>query len=128
MNSEKCDLKKEMNPLKQIKEIFKILCFSYLFIGTFNVVFTHAYALLRGYDPTFRIWMAFILGAPFWIWAPNVRIAGTVAMIVLSFTLIKFKALKYRKFEILATAFQILLFILIAVYFGIYLYTWLRFS
>ena len=128
MNSENNGLKEEKYFFKQIKETFKILCFSYLFIGTFNVVFTHAYALLRGNDPTFRIWMVLILRTPFWIWEPNVRITGAVAMIVLSFTLIKVKALKYRKFEILATASQILLFILIIVYFGIYLYTWLRFS
>ena len=128
MNSEKNYLKKERNIFKQIKDIFRIFSFSYLFIGSFNVVFTHVYALIRGYDPTFRIWVAFILGAPFWIWEPNVRIIGTVAMVVLSLALIKFKALRYRKFDIIATVFQILLFIMVAACFGLYFYTRWRFS
>lgn len=128
MNSEKNYLMREKNTFKQIRDIFKILSFSYLFIGSINVVFTHVYALIRGSDPTFRIWIAYILGAPFWIWWPNVRMIGTVAMVVLSLALIKFKALRYRKFDIIATVFQILLFISIAAYFGIYFYTCWRFS
>lgn len=128
MKSGKKYVKKVKDVSKPARDVFKIFSFSYFFVGSFHVVFTHTYAFVKGYDPTFRIWMAFILGAPFWPLVPNVRIIGTLVMIILSLALLKFKALNYKKFEIIATIFQILLFVSVAVYFGIYLFVWWYYS
>ena len=103
---------------KPARNVFKIFSFSYTFIGIFYLLFGYIYAFVKGYNPTFRIWVAFILEVPFWALVPNVRVAGALVMIILSLALLKFKALNYKKFEIIATIFQILLFVSVAVYFG----------
>jgi|LGVD01.1.fsa_nt_gb hypothetical protein len=130
MKFETKNIKKLKDVSKSTIDVLKIFSFSYFFIGVLCLLFSHIYSIAYSsdHDPTFPIWFAAFLEVPFWPWFPNVRVTGILAMIILIVAILRFKALDNKKFDIIATIFQILLLVSVVGYVGIYLGTKLLYS
>lgn len=107
---------------------FKSVFFSYILVGIGYVLLEHAYAFVKGYEPTFSIVVDLVFGAPFWIFEPKINLFCGIATLLVSFITLRYVETNF--FKRISTIFIIFLvvsvFSLFVVYFigtfGIFLH------